>query len=374
MPLTKPHAMFPDATHDEQARQDFLKSLRIHVTGKFHKGNDEIFKRRVAPDFERRTGRLPKTRRELRIAMAREPHSRWWGSLLRTTQEMLYDTVGPSVERQLPALIDRARRTRGDTGSLTLDASLEMPPYHTAVDIHCKPGGYHTELCEDDVFAGAEFDRTLHLYSMGGLGPLTDDVGVSAAAWFQREHPDAAVERVLDLGCTIGHSTLPWVDAFPTAEVHAIDVAAPCLRYGHARANALGKPVHFSQQNAESLRFDDESFDVVVSHILMHETSTKALPTIFAECHRVLKPGGTMLHVEAIDRATPWDKYYSEWMAHYNNEPFIGTVQDLDFASLAADAGFEPHDIREEMLPSEYQIGVTEGKTVYEYYLIAAQK
>src|SRR5205807_7337786 len=86
-------------------------------------------------------------------------------------------------------------------------------------------------------------------------------------------------------------STLPYVDAYPEAEVHAIDVAAPMLRYAHARAEALGRRVHFSQQNAESTNFRDESFDLIVSHILLHETSAKAVRNIVRECHRLLRKG-----------------------------------------------------------------------------------
>jgi len=366
--------MFPNATHDEQARQDFLKSLRIHVTGRFHSGNATLFERKVAPEFEGARGRPPQSRKEIREAMAIEPHSQWWGSLLRTTQEMLYDTVGPSIERQLPELIERSKQYRGRLGSLTLDPTLTIPRYHTAVDIHCKPGGYHTELCADDVFAGAEFDRTLHLYSMGGLGPLTDDVGVSTASWLREQHPDFRPARILDMGCTIGHSTLPWVDAYPEADVFANDVAAPCRRYGHARAEALGRKVHFSQQNAERTSFADQSFDVVLSQIMMHETSAKALPAIFRECHRLLKPGGFMLHCEAIDRGTPFDKYYSEWMSHFNNEPFIGSVQDVDFVRTATHAGFEPAAVFETMLPSRYKSRASEGKTVPVYFMVGALK
>jgi hypothetical protein len=29
------HAMFPDATHDEQAMQSFIKTLRVHVLREF---------------------------------------------------------------------------------------------------------------------------------------------------------------------------------------------------------------------------------------------------------------------------------------------------------------------------------------------------
>lgn len=369
-----PHEMFPSAMHDEQARQDFLKSLRIHVTGRFHTGNALLYRNKIKPEFEIQEGRPPKTRKEIRELLANEPHNQWWGSLLRSTQEMLYDTVGPSIERQLPDLIEKALQLRNQLGSLRLDPELEIPRYHTAVDIHCKPGGYHTELCENDVFAGAEFDRTLHLYSMGGLGPLTDDVGVTTSTWLKETYPDFRPQRILDMGCTIGHSTIPWADSFPEAEVHAIDVAAPCLRYGHARAVSLGRAIHFSQQNAESTDFDSESFDVVVSQIMMHETSAKALPKIFRECYRLLRPGGIMMHCEAIDRETPFNKYYSEWMAHYNNEPFIGSVQDVNFVDVAIRAGFQADNIIETMLPSRYQSRKTEGKTVPEYFLICARK
>ena len=79
------------------------------------------------------------------------------------------------------------------------------------------------------------------------------------------------------------------MEAYPEAEVYGIDVAAPMLRYAHARAEALGRRVHFSQQNAESTNFRDESFDLIVSHILLHETSAKAVRNIMRECHRLLQ-------------------------------------------------------------------------------------
>nr|WP_287287651.1 class I SAM-dependent methyltransferase [Okeania sp. SIO2B9] len=61
------------------------------------------------------------------------------------------------------------------------------------------------------------------------------------------------------MGCTVGANTLPYVDAYPNAEVYGIDLAPAILRYSHARAESLGKRVHFSQQNAEKTNFPDES-------------------------------------------------------------------------------------------------------------------
>ena len=365
------HAMFPEATHDEQSAQSFIKTLRVFASRNFHAGNNAILTEKLLS--KRNEGSCP-SRREMREALEDEPHNKWWSSMMRTTQEMLYDTVGPSIERQLPELIDRAKSFKGKLGSLTLDDSVEVPPYLSAVDMHCKPGSYQQEMIEDDVFAGAEFDRTFRLYSMGGLGPNLDDMGQTLVAWMKDHFGDVGPCRILDMGCTVGHSTLPYCDHFPDAEVHAIDVAATCLRYGHARAVAMGKEVHFSQQNAEHTNFEDESFDLIVSHAVMHETSRRAIRAIYKECYRLLAPGGLMIHIDGITPDKPFDKYYSDWMAVYNNEPYLGTVQDEDFIGICEQAGFERDKIQlGEGIP-QFKGKPTDDKPVYEYLVVCAQK
>ena len=53
--------------------------------------------------------------------------------------------------------------------------------------------------------------------------------------------------------------------------------------------------MHFSQQNAESTDFESGSFDLVISHIMLHETSKSALVRIMKECRRLLRPGGVIV-------------------------------------------------------------------------------
>ncbi len=293
------HSMFPDATAEEQAQQNFIKSLRVFSTRNFHAVNRSLIDEKFAPEAGRLTDDSV-TRRDVRRALKAEPENQWWSSMMRTTQEMLYDTVGPSIERQLGDLCDRAASVRGKIGSLELNPNLVPPRYATALDYHCKPGNYQTELREDDVFAGAEFDRTFRLYSMGGMGPDLDDGGHTLIAWLNQHFPDFTPTRILDMGCTVGHSTGAYCAHFPDAEVHAIDHAAPCLRYGHARAVAMGNPIHFSQRLAEDTGYEDGSFDLIVSHALMHETTRKSIRAIYRECFRLLKPGGVMVHLDGI--------------------------------------------------------------------------
>jgi len=85
------------------------------------------------------------------------------------------------------------------------------------------------------------------------------------------------------------------------------------VRYAHARAESLGKTVHFSQQNAEKTDYPDESFDLITSMILFHETSQKAIPNIINECYRLLKPGGYMVHGDVPEFNKYWPDPYDQF-------------------------------------------------------------
>lgn len=380
------HQILPSASHDELARQDFVQSFKVHLANRVSPGNRQAYDERVLPAFRQEHGRDPADRHEVRKAMANDRYYQFWSSLQRTSQEMMWDSVSHSVDRQADDLIDKARALgRGTAGSLELDPDLEIPKYHRAVDIHCQPGGYHTELQSDDVAAGAIYDRAVYIYTMGRAGPMNSDMGDSAVNWLRSTHPDFQPKDILDMGCTVGHSTLPWVDAYPNARVCGIDVAAPVLRYAHARAEALGKPVHYSQQNAEQTNFDDGSFDLIVSQILLHETSGKAIRNIIRECHRLLRPGGIMIHLETPPYQAmedPFDEFIMDWDTYNNNEPFWGPSHDIDYHDLAAEAGFDRDKVMPTLAPSaladakgrtgKFQCGDFAGAG--EWFLFTAQK
>jgi ubiquinone/menaquinone biosynthesis C-methylase UbiE len=271
---------------------------------------------------------------------------------------MMWNSVRIPVQRQIGELVEKAKEKKVDAlGSLTLNPSLEIPSYHSSIDIHCQPGGYHTELGEDDVAAGAVYDRAVYVYAMGRMGPLNDDIGASTAKWLKDNYPEFKPKRILDLGCTVGHSTLAWADYYPDAEIYAIDVGAPVLRYAHARAEALGVKVHFMQMNAEQLDFPEDYFDVVNGSILMHETSAKAAPKIFSECYRVLRKGGVMLHGETppYKDLPAYDAYMLDWDTRNNNEPFWRGSHLINPAEALPKAGFDKENIFEVLAPSAFE-------------------
>jgi ubiquinone/menaquinone biosynthesis C-methylase UbiE len=290
--------------------------------------------------------------------MTKDSYYQFWSAMQRRSQELLWESVIDPTERQLPELIGKARAlgrkslARGRKGSLRLDPGLVIPRYHDAADIHLQPGGYHTDFTADDVAAGVVYDKGINLYMGGALGPENNLMGDTLVAYVREKHPDFAPARILDMGCAIGNSSLVWGRAFPAAQVHAIDVGAPVLRYGHARAQALGVPIHFSQQNAEATDFDAASFDLVISHIMLHETSKSALTRIMQECRRLLRPGGLMLHLEIPRGKTVMEKFMHNWESYNNNETFCRYMTDIDLKAEAVKGGFDPTRTRvDEFVP-----------------------
>ncbi|MDZ8081221.1 MAG: class I SAM-dependent methyltransferase [Nostoc sp. SerVER01] len=372
------HAMLPKTTQDELARQEFVQSLKLHIFRNLSPGNKVIYEKLAKPKFEQEHQRPPQNRYEIRQAMEQQPYYHLTSALKRISQEMLWDAVNASVDRQLPELIERAKDKGAELGSLTLNPNFSIPTYQKAVDIHCMPGGYHSEFTADDITAGAVYDRGTYVYGVGWLGPLNDDMGLSIVQnYLLPEYPDFRPRKILDMGCSVGHSTLPYVDGYPDAEVHAIDVGAPMLRYAHARAESLGKRVHFSQQNAERTNFPDESFDLVVSHILLHEIPPPAVRKVMQESYRLLAPGGMMIHVEAplYRHMDAYTQFVFDWETANNNEPFWSAVRDLDLVALATEAGFAADKTFEKFVPNgAWKAQGDKSKSFGSWFVVAATK
>ncbi|NQV80206.1 MAG: class I SAM-dependent methyltransferase [Alphaproteobacteria bacterium] len=325
-----------DESHDEGARMRFVAGIRGYIGGTMMPGARAIADEYLTPAFRKKAGHDP-DRRDLRKLAEGTALYPWTSALRRTQQEMMWDTSGDTLKRQWPT----ATPTNRGSATLRLDPMMQTPRYLSAVDIHCMPGNYHSELTDNDAFAGALYDHVI--VSNGYKGDDAAGVGGALAAFVTRNFPDLRVRRVLDVGCTVGHSTLAYTHAFPDAEIHAIDVAAPCLRYAKARADAANAAVQFSQQNAERTDFKDGSFDLIVSTITLHETSNKAIRNIYRECRRLLRPGGVMVHCESQQyfAKAPFDAQWHRWGAHFNAEPFMETMHEMELKSLAVACGFD---------------------------------
>ena len=278
---------------------------------------------------------------------------KWYSSLRCATQELVWQSVLRAVESDPDSIAQIGEpEAPGHGGSLTLDDAISLPSYLDIMDVHLMPGNYqggHGGGAE----AGVIYDNGLDVFSFGIMGKNLDDIGHSMANFTRLKRPDLDPSLIVDVGCTIGHNTLPWKQAFPNAEVHGLDAAAPCLQYGHARAETLGVGIHFRQALCDALPYEDNSVDVVFSSMFLHELPKALITAFFAEAYRVLKPGGVLINMELPpnDALKPYEAFYLDWDCFYNNEPFYKDFRDLSYEGLCRDAGFTDDDFFQATMP-----------------------
>jgi ubiquinone/menaquinone biosynthesis C-methylase UbiE len=343
-------------TRDEKARQNFVSGLRAHVLNDMAGGMRAVWSADVEPAFRRRARRGPKDGPEVHAAIRSNEYFRFYSSLRVTAQDMVWQSVFPPLDRARDGLKRQAAQLerRTQLGSLKLKPGFEVPRSVSAIDVHLMSGNYDGEYDEGDLTAGALYDNGLAVFSFGLMGQNLDDIGQSIAGFIRLKYPEFRPTRILDLGCTIGHNTGAWKDHYPDAEVFGIDVAAPCLRYAHARAQAQGRAIHFEQMNAEALDYPDASFDVVFSSMFLHEVPRKGIEKLLREAHRVLRPGGLMIHMELPPNSqlSPYEAFYLDWDSAYNNEPFYKPFRDLKPEDIVRRAGFAPSKYVQFVVPS----------------------
>jgi len=291
---------------------------------------------------------LPRERRAaLRQRMEQHPYFMGWSSLMRSSQDLMWHYTARAVQGSTERLATRYKSMSNQAkGAVTLDPALEAPGYLVDSDVHRMPGGYASDIDGDDLHAGALYDLGGAVYQLGmsnaAGGLLNDTRGRTLIAHLATRFPGFSPTRILDMGCNVGHNTLPLASAFPAAETVGIDVGAALLRYAHLRAEGLGVPVQFIQADAERTGFADASFDLVVSQIVLHETSPQATVNIIRESRRLLRPGGVAVHLEIPFRATEGDDFQQFmwlWEEYYNAEPNITGVIEDDLVDISKAAG-----------------------------------
>ena len=342
------HVLDINKSCDQLARERFVSSLRAYVLNDVSQQLREDYESEVAPAVE-----APCDGVDVHRAMLGRGAFSRYSSLRCAAQEMVWRSVIEEVNCQAEALgAQCAQLAEAPLGSLLLEPGMTMPDYYTAVDVHLMPGNYQG-TADTSLLPGAIYDNGFNVFAFGAMGEQLDDIGCSMANFVRLRFPEFTPTTIIDVGCTIGHNTLPWQQTFPDAQVYGLDLAAPCLRYAHARAEALGVPVHFRQANAEHLPFEDGSIDVVFSSMFLHEMPAPVIKRFLAEAFRVLRPGGIMLHMELPPNAalSPFDAFYLDWDGYYNNEPFYKGFRDMNYRTLCSNAGFESGDFFESVMP-----------------------
>lgn len=355
------HGISPDVSHDETARFNFLTNLNVFLGQRIFPGVKTAFEKRVQPSHIAKQGQDFTSHREIRDEMKHDPYYQAWAALRLNTMEMRQQAGRHVVLRQFDDMNEKIAAANAGKNTLQLNADLPMPEYLTQVDNHWMPGSYYTEITPGDAGACASYEVGLFVTTAGSMSAYGDGGGRAIVKFVKERYPNFSPKRILDLGGGFGINSLPFAAAFPDAEIVVADVAAPALKYGHARAQSLGfTNVQFMQVNGEDMPFDADSFDWVQTTMTLHETSAEAVRNIMSECQRVLKPGGLMLHLEQpnFTPETPlWERFTRDWDAWYNNEPFWAKFHTMNVFDLMRDAGFAPETHFEARTKADIEAG-----------------
>ena len=112
-------------------------------------------------------------------------------------------------------------------------------------------------------------------------------------------------QHVLDLGCGTGTLAIMAKQAQPAAEVTGLDADPDMLKVAKYKAAQLRVPVKFEVGFTEKLPYPDESFDRVLSSIMIHHLKTPDKKLTAQEVYRVLRPGG-QLHIIDFGKPVTW--------------------------------------------------------------------
>jgi ubiquinone/menaquinone biosynthesis C-methylase UbiE len=273
---------------------------------------------------------------------------------------MMFQTTLEILEKQADEVrswLDCDCTRNGCLGRLEWDPDLPIPSYYKNLEIHTQPGSYH-----GNDFAGFMYHWMIEPYLVHRDD--NDQMGWALA----KGVPKQDYRRILDMGCGIGKSTLPYCDLYPDAEVIGIDYAAPMVKYAHKLAEQRAKKVTFSQRNAESTQYEDESFDLIVAIWLFHEIPRRAMDNVIREAYRLLRPEGYFAIMESppykvLNEINPLSEFLLESVAHRMSDPFISVLFKLDRAELLRNGGFD--NVREEPLENHLTGWSTDVKYFY---------
>ncbi len=150
---------------------------------------------------------------------------------------------------------------------------------------------------------------------------------------------------VLELGSGSGAMAMGLLVRYPAVRLTATDVDPAMLEAAERRLAHFGDRIELREADATDLPFDDGSFDVVVSFIMLHHVIE--WEAALGEIARVLRPGGLFAGYDLVwsrsgrlvhrfDRSPHRFATVPALRARFGELPFDGVRVQPAFAGLAA--------------------------------------
>ncbi|MGC6042860.1 class I SAM-dependent methyltransferase [Enterobacter kobei] len=166
--------------------------------------------------------------------------------------------------------------------------------------------------------------------------------------------------HVLDLGCGAGHAS--FTAAQQVAKVTAYDLSSQMLDVVAEAAREKGlSNVDTRQGYAESLPFDDASFEVVISRYSAHHWHD--VGQALREVKRVLKPGGIFIIMDVMSPGHPVRDIWLQTIEALRDTSHVQNYSSGEWLSLITEAGLITRTLTTDRLPLEYPSWIARMRT-----------
>ena len=148
-------------------------------------------------------------------------------------------------------------------------------------------------------------------------------------------------QDILDLGCSVGMSTLALEEIYPQAKITGIDLSPYYLAVAKYNTQQNHNNITWKHSTAEATGLPDKSCDIVSSFLMFHELPQKPTKEILKEAKRVLRPGGYL----TIMDMNPQSEIYAKMPPYIltllkSTEPYLDEYFTLDIEQTIIEAGF----------------------------------
>ncbi|MBW4434709.1 MAG: methyltransferase domain-containing protein [Pelatocladus maniniholoensis HA4357-MV3] len=198
---------------------------------------------------------------------------------------------------------------------------VTVPTYYSSQNFHGIEGGYLNSG------AAVSYDA------------ITQYVLPPNETWIRQALIDAikvVPQRIIDLGCGTGSTTLMLKQAFPDAEVIGLDLSPYMLVRAAHKAESANLHIHWRHGTAENTKLASNSFDLVTASLLFHETPPAISETILREAFRLLRVGGQVVILDGNQKILR----QTEWLDNVFEEPYIREYGNGSVDAWMGAAGF----------------------------------
>ncbi len=201
--------------------------------------------------------------------------------------------------------------------------AAHYPAYYRR-KFHFQSDGYLSEA------SAQRYDHQVEVLFGGGAAAMRRHGLVPLRAALHRVGASRA--RLLDVGCGTGEFLRETKRNYPRLAVTGIDLSTPYLAVARRRLSAWSR-VQLITAAAEAMPFPDAAFDVASCVYLFHELPARVRRAVVAEIARVLRPGGTLILVDSLQKGDEpdYDSLLDYFPLAFHEPYYAGYVrEDLD--------------------------------------------